>query len=53
MASSSEEQLQFEQQRAWCCHTEPEPAVCGVSRIWVTSQERRKQIATKLLDCLR
>ncbi|XP_038056898.1 N-acetyltransferase ESCO1-like isoform X2 [Patiria miniata] len=50
---SSEEQELFEQQRAWCCETKPERAVCGVSRIWVASQERRKQIATKLLDCLR
>ncbi|XP_022097058.1 N-acetyltransferase ESCO2-like [Acanthaster planci] len=50
---SSEEQQIFEQQRAWCCETTPEPAVCGVSRIWVASQERRKKIATKLLECLR
>ncbi|XP_071807579.1 uncharacterized protein [Asterias amurensis] len=52
-AVSEEEKQQFEQQRAWCCQTDPEPAVCGISRIWVASQERRKQIATRMLDCVR
>eukprot|EP00117_Sycon_ciliatum_P024574 scpid77411/ scgid0089/ N-acetyltransferase ESCO1; CTF7 homolog 1; Establishment factor-like protein 1; Establishment of cohesion 1 homolog 1 len=32
---------------------EAAPVVCGVSRIWVTSDFRRKGIATRMLDCLR
>lgn len=29
------------------------PAVCGIRAIWVTPANRRKQIATQLLDVLR
>ncbi|KAM6964898.1 N-acetyltransferase ESCO2 [Aplochiton taeniatus] len=39
--------------RAWCCNTTPEPALCGVSRIWVFSMARRKAIATRLMDTVR
>ncbi|XP_064625568.1 uncharacterized protein LOC135486582 [Lineus longissimus] len=42
-----------EQQRAWCCSTKSVSAKCGVSRIWVFRNERRKGIATQLLDCVR
>jgi N-acetyltransferase len=28
-------------------------AICGISRIWVDSSNRRKGIATKLIDCVR
>ncbi|XP_074776743.1 N-acetyltransferase ESCO2 isoform X2 [Athene noctua] len=43
----------LQHQRAWCCSTEPEPAVCGVSRIWVFSPRRRKGIARRLVDVVR
>ncbi|NXF62946.1 ESCO2 acetyltransferase, partial [Ciccaba nigrolineata] len=39
--------------RAWCCSTEPEPAVCGVSRIWVLGPRRGKGIARRLVDVVR
>ncbi|KAK3091037.1 hypothetical protein FSP39_016673 [Pinctada imbricata] len=39
--------------RPWCCKSEPEPASVGVGRIWVNSQDRRKRVATRLLDCVR
>lgn len=39
--------------RALCCSTESEPAQCGINRIWVLTSHRRKQIATRLIDCLR
>ncbi|XP_053395371.1 N-acetyltransferase ESCO2-like [Mercenaria mercenaria] len=39
--------------RPWCSSDQAEPAVVGVSRIWVYGQARRKGIASKLLDCVR
>ncbi len=30
-----------------------EKALCGISRIWVSTSMRRNKIATKLLDCAR
>ena len=36
-----------------CCESEPQPAKCGISRIWVLRSDRNKHIATKLLDCVR
>ncbi|KAM8882161.1 uncharacterized protein ACB058_002090 isoform 3-T3 [Synchiropus picturatus] len=50
---SEREKVMFERQRAWCCSTKPEPAICGISRIWVVSMMRRKGIASRLLECLR
>ncbi|MBN3310962.1 ESCO1 acetyltransferase, partial [Amia calva] len=50
---SEREKLMFERQRAWCCSTTPEPALCGISRIWVFSMMRRKGIASRMIDCLR
>ncbi|XP_006634013.3 N-acetyltransferase ESCO1 isoform X1 [Lepisosteus oculatus] len=50
---SEGEKVMFERQRAWCCSTTPEPAVCGISRIWVFSMMRRKGIASRMIDCLR
>ncbi|KAM1735597.1 hypothetical protein ACFX12_014052 [Malus domestica] len=35
------------------CEREAVPAVCGVRAIWVTPSNRRKHIATRLLDTLR
>ncbi|KAM9840292.1 N-acetyltransferase ESCO2 [Aulostomus maculatus] len=43
----------MERHRAWCCSTVPEPALCGVSRIWVFSLARRHGIATRMLDTVR
>ncbi|XP_048793322.1 N-acetyltransferase ESCO2 isoform X2 [Lagopus muta] len=43
----------LQQQRAWRCSTEPEPAVCGVSRIWVFGLARRRGIARRLVDVVR
>ena len=37
----------------FCCGDEPESVRCGISRIWVLASERRKHIATKLLDVVR
>ncbi|TWW70834.1 N-acetyltransferase ESCO1 [Takifugu flavidus] len=50
---SEGEKLMFERQRAWCCSITPEPAICGISRIWVVSMMRRQGIASRMLDCLR
>ncbi|XP_029818601.1 N-acetyltransferase ESCO2, partial [Manacus vitellinus] len=38
--------------RAWRCSADPEPAVCGISRIWVLGPRRRRGIAWRLLDTL-
>ncbi|OXB78572.1 UNVERIFIED_CONTAM: hypothetical protein H355_010052 [Colinus virginianus] len=43
----------LQQQRAWRCSTVPEPAVCGVSRIWVFGPARRRGIARRLVDVTR
>lgn len=50
---SEGEKVMFERQRAWCCSTTAEPAICGISRIWVVSMMRRQGIASRLLECLR
>lgn len=50
---SEREKVMFERQRAWCCSTVPEPAVCGISRIWVFSMMRRRGIASRMIECLR
>ncbi|GCC22502.1 hypothetical protein chiPu_0000890 [Chiloscyllium punctatum] len=50
---SSSDAIMLERQRAWCCSTNPEPAICGISRVWVFSMMRRKAIATRMTDCLR
>uniref|UniRef100_A0A8C8ZIK5 Establishment of sister chromatid cohesion N-acetyltransferase 2 n=1 Tax=Prolemur simus TaxID=1328070 RepID=A0A8C8ZIK5_PROSS len=39
--------------RAWQCSNVPEPAICGISRIWVFRLKRRKRIARRLVDTLR
>ncbi|XP_018427189.1 PREDICTED: N-acetyltransferase ESCO1 [Nanorana parkeri] len=51
--SSDTEKLFSERVKAWCCSTTPEPAICGVSRVWVFSMMRRKKIASRMLECLR
>lgn len=35
------------------CGTEPQPAICGINRIWVSSHHRRRKIASRLLDAIR
>ncbi|XP_006867349.1 PREDICTED: N-acetyltransferase ESCO1 [Chrysochloris asiatica] len=50
---TEEEKVRFERQKAWCCSTLPEPAICGISRIWVFSMMRRKRIASRMIECLR
>ncbi|XP_034562400.1 microtubule-associated protein futsch-like isoform X2 [Notolabrus celidotus] len=50
---SEGEKVMFERQRAWCCSTTAEPAICGISRIWVVSMMRRQSIASRMLECLR
>ncbi|NXJ86555.1 ESCO2 acetyltransferase, partial [Trogon melanurus] len=43
----------LQHQRAWRCSTEPEPAVCGISRIWVFGPSRRRGIARRMVDVVR
>lgn len=43
----------MDRHRAWCCSTVPEPALCGISRVWVFSLARRQGIATRMLDTVR
>ncbi|KAM4694998.1 N-acetyltransferase ESCO2 [Discoglossus pictus] len=42
-----------ERSRAWRCCTKPEPAICGISRIWVFALMRRKAIGSRLVDAVR
>ncbi|NXE16740.1 ESCO2 acetyltransferase, partial [Lophotis ruficrista] len=43
----------LQQQRAWRCSAEPQPAVCGVSRIWVFGPRRGKGVARRMVDVVR
>ncbi|XP_066450759.1 N-acetyltransferase ESCO2 isoform X1 [Eleutherodactylus coqui] len=43
----------LERHRAWRCSSEPQPAICGISRIWVFSLMRRKNLASRLVDAMR
>ncbi|XP_072170257.1 uncharacterized protein [Diadema setosum] len=43
----------IESQKAWCCETVPENALCGISRIWVPTAMRRRGIASRMMNCLR
>merc|ERR1711874_573223 len=38
--------------KMFCCSNQPEPVVCGVSRIWVMADYRRRKIASQLVDCM-
>ncbi|KAG0212665.1 N-acetyltransferase esco2 [Mortierella sp. GBA30] len=35
------------------CSTVPQPAICGINRIWVSAHYRRQKIASRLLDAVR
>ncbi|KAF9353613.1 N-acetyltransferase esco2 [Mortierella sp. NVP85] len=35
------------------CSTEPQPAICGINRIWVSTHHRRHKVASRLLDAVR
>ncbi|NXN33394.1 ESCO2 acetyltransferase, partial [Nycticryphes semicollaris] len=52
-AALSPEEDTLQHQRPWRCSTEPEPAVCGVSRIWVFGPSRGKHIARRMVDMAR
>ncbi|XP_056418971.1 N-acetyltransferase ESCO2 isoform X2 [Hyla sarda] len=43
----------LERHRAWRCSSEPQPAICGISRIWVFALMRRKGIASRMVDTVR
>nr|XP_020028780.1 N-acetyltransferase ESCO2 [Castor canadensis] len=51
--SGSESSGSKECSRAWQCSNVPEPAICGISRIWVFRLKRRKRIARRLVDTVR
>ncbi|XP_040408203.1 N-acetyltransferase ESCO2 isoform X2 [Cygnus olor] len=53
VAARSPGQDPVQQHRAWRCSTQPEPAVCGVSRIWVFGLARRKGVARRMVDVVR
>jgi N-acetyltransferase len=36
-----------------CCSEESYPVKCGVSRIWVAKNYRRKKTASRIMDCMR
>ncbi|NXE85107.1 ESCO2 acetyltransferase, partial [Cochlearius cochlearius] len=52
-ATPSPGQDALQQHRAWRCSTEPEAAICGISRIWVFGLRRRKGIARRMVDVVR
>ncbi|NXW38608.1 ESCO2 acetyltransferase, partial [Phaetusa simplex] len=51
--SPEQDQDVLQHQRAWRCSTEPEPAICGISRIWVFGPRRGKGIARRMVDAVR
>ncbi|XP_055935190.1 N-acetyltransferase ESCO2-like [Argiope bruennichi] len=38
---------------SWYASSEIVPAICGVNRIWVSHDFRRRKVASRLVDCLR
>ncbi|NXE57249.1 ESCO2 acetyltransferase, partial [Casuarius casuarius] len=52
-AAQSPGQDALQHLRAWRCSATPEPAICGVSRVWVFSLMRRKGIARRMVDVVR
>ncbi|XP_014818270.1 PREDICTED: N-acetyltransferase ESCO2 [Calidris pugnax] len=52
-ATLSPEKDPLQHQRPWRCSTQPEPAVCGISRIWVFRPRRGKGIARRMVDVVR
>ncbi|XP_069476989.1 N-acetyltransferase ESCO1 [Ambystoma mexicanum] len=52
-SNSERDKAIFESQKAWCCSTVPEPALCGISRIWVFRMMRRQKIASRMIESLR
>ncbi|XP_073418066.1 N-acetyltransferase ESCO2 [Dendrobates tinctorius] len=49
----SPEDKSLERHRAWRCSSDPQPAICGISRIWVFAPMRRRNIASRLVDAVR
>ncbi|XP_061846409.1 N-acetyltransferase ESCO2 [Colius striatus] len=47
------EQDVLQPQRAWRCSPQPQPALCGISRIWVFGPRRGSGIARRMVDVLR
>ena len=39
--------------KVYCCSESPQPIMCGISRIWVLADYRRKKVASSLVDCMR
>ncbi|NWX07597.1 ESCO2 acetyltransferase, partial [Caloenas nicobarica] len=52
-AASPERDAPQQPQRAWRCSSHAEPALCGVSRIWVFGPRRGKGIARRMVDVVR
>ena len=50
---TSGDKVESSEPGAWCCSSAPVRAQCGISRVWVLQQYRRKKIATRILDCVR
>ncbi|XP_038904837.1 protein CHROMOSOME TRANSMISSION FIDELITY 7 isoform X1 [Benincasa hispida] len=51
--TNNPEALEMNMNGAILCEEEPVPAVCGIRAIWVTPANRRKHIASRLLDAAR
>ena len=52
-SASNTKQLNRDLGGAIFCEEEAVPAICGIRAIWVSPANRRKQIATQLLDAVR
>jgi len=39
--------------KVYCCSENPQPVMCGISRVWVLADYRRKKVASSLVDCMR
>ncbi|KAG0046159.1 N-acetyltransferase esco2 [Gryganskiella cystojenkinii] len=53
VASSSTSSSSDQEGSAIFCSTVPEPAICGINRIWVSKLYRRQKVASRLLDAVR
>ena len=53
LLSSEETLVHYVNASPILCTSNKYPTICGVSRMWVSSKERRKGIATRLLNVIR
>jgi len=45
--------IKGDSEKLYCCTEKSQPVKCGISRIWVLAEYRRKKIATGLVNAMK